>query len=101
MANAMPGISAPRLEGFPSYEESVAYYEEISGHTVKHLEYYQIFCGFRFSVIMMRIAQQLVHYELRDEEAGYAFECNNTVTQLLAKIMELPPPGEVTGSFSK
>jgi len=95
------GLGTERLEGFPSYEESIAYYEEISGHRVKHLEYYQIFCGFRFSVIMMRIAQQLVHYELMTEEAGYAFECNNTVTQLLAKMLELPPPGEVTGSFSK
>jgi len=94
------GLGVPRLDGFPSYADSVAYYEEISGHKVKNLDYYQIFCGFRFSVIMMRIAQQLVHYEIMPEDGGYAFECNNTVTQLLAKLLELPPPGETTGSFS-
>lgn len=94
------GLGVPRLEGFPSYEESVAFYAGVSGHSVKNLDYYQVFAGFRFSVIMMRIAQQLVFYELMPEEAGYAFERNNTVTQLLAKLLELPPPGEVTRSFA-
>ncbi len=64
-------LGVPRLEGFPSYEESIAFYEEISGHAVKNLAYYQVFSGFRFSVIMMRIAQQLVYYELMPEDDGY------------------------------
>ena len=86
------GIETPRLEGFPSYEETVAHYEERSGHTVKHLHFYQAFAGFRFAVIMVRLAQQMVHYELMDEATGKEFERNNTVTRLLAKILELPPP---------
>jgi aminoglycoside phosphotransferase (APT) family kinase protein len=95
------GIENPRLEGFPSYEESVARYEDLSGHRVKNLHYYQVFAGFRFSVIMMRLAQQMVKYEVMDEEAGRNFEVNNTVTRLLAKILELPPPGTGTaGSLS-
>ena len=96
------GIETPRLEGFPSYEESVARYEELSGHAVRNLHYYQVFAGFRFSVIMARLAQQMVHYEVMDEEAGRNFEVNNTVTRLLAKLLELPPPGETqAGGFGE
>jgi aminoglycoside phosphotransferase (APT) family kinase protein len=86
------GIETPRLEGFPSYEESVAYYEECSGHTVRHLDYYQVFAGFRFSAVMMRIAQQMVHYEVMDAEQGRQFELSNTVTRLLAKLLGVPQP---------
>lgn len=96
------GIETPRLEGFPSYADTVAYYEERSGHRVKHLEYYQIYAGYRFGVVMLRIAQQLVHYGLMSAEQGREMELNNTVTRLTAKIMELPPPGEsrVKGDFA-
>ena len=61
---------------------------------VDYLDYYQVFAGFRFAVIMARLAQQMVHYEVMDEETGRNFEVNNTVTRLLAKLLELPPPGE-------
>ena len=87
------GIETPRLPGFPDYEETVARYEAWSGHRVRHLHFYQVFAGFRFAVIMMRLAQQMVHYGVMDEPTGRAFELDNTVTRLLAKILELPPPG--------
>jgi aminoglycoside phosphotransferase (APT) family kinase protein len=86
------GLGLPRLAGFPSYEETIARYEALTGHRVKHLHYYQVFAGFRFSVIFLRIAQQLVHYELMDAQAGRRFELDNTVTRLLAKDLGLPPP---------
>lgn len=87
------GIETPRLEGFPSYADSIAYYEERSGHRVRHLEFYEIFAGWRFGIIMLRIVQQLLHYEVMDAEQSRAMELNNTVTRLLAKILELPSPG--------
>jgi aminoglycoside phosphotransferase (APT) family kinase protein len=86
------GIGHPRLAGFPSYEESVRRYEEWSGFPVRNLHYYQVFAGFRFAVIMMRLAQQLVRYGLMDEAQGRAFERNNTVTRLLARLLDLPEP---------
>ena len=63
----------------------VARYEALTGHRVRHLHYYQVFAGFRFAVIMMRIAQQMVHYEVMKPEQGRQFELDNTVTRLLAK----------------
>jgi aminoglycoside phosphotransferase (APT) family kinase protein len=86
------GIGQPRLPGFPEREETVRRYEALSGFAVRHLHYYEVFAGFRFGVIMLRIAQQLVHYGLMNEEQGRAFERANTVTRLLAKLLELPEP---------
>ena len=94
------GINTPRLPGFPSYDETLAHYEKHSGHNVKHLHYYQVFAGFRFAVIMIRIAQQLLAYEILDAEASARFEVDNTVTNLLAKLLDLPAPGVARDSFS-
>jgi aminoglycoside phosphotransferase (APT) family kinase protein len=86
------GLGVPRLEGFPSYEASVARYEALTGHRVRHLHYYQVFAGFRFAVIMTRIAHQMVTYGVMDEAGGRAFGVDNPVTRLLAKILDLPAP---------
>jgi aminoglycoside phosphotransferase (APT) family kinase protein len=89
------GIGAPRLAGFSSYDEAIAHYEALSGHRVRHLHYYQIYAGFRFAVVMMRIAQQLLHYGMMTREQSRAFEQNNTVTQLTAKLLGAPSPAEL------
>lgn len=88
------GIETPRLEGFPSYEDTIAFYEEKSGHRVENLHYYEVFTGWRFGIIMLRIAQQVVHYEMMTPEQGREMELNNTVTRLTAKLLELPAPGQ-------
>jgi aminoglycoside phosphotransferase (APT) family kinase protein len=88
------GLEAPRVPGFPSYDECMAYYESRTGHRVKHLHYYQVFAGFRFACVMMRIAQQLLHYGLMTKEQSRAMEIENTVTKLTAKLLDLPPPSE-------
>ena len=89
------GINVPRLAGFPSYEEAMAHYESLTGHRVKHLHYYQVYAGFRFAVVMMRISQQLLHYGLMTAEQSRAMEQNNTVTQLTAKLLGAPSPAEL------
>ena len=48
---------------------------------------------------MIRIAQQLAEYGIMDADASRAFELNNTVTRLLARTLDLPAPGQATGSF--
>ncbi len=84
------GLEAPRLLGFTSYEETLACYEEQTGRKVENLHYYQVFAGFRFGVIMIRLAQQMVEYGVMPADSD--FETNNIVTRLLARILELPPP---------
>ena len=84
------GIGLPRLPGFPSYEDTIARYEQLTGRKTRWQKFYSVFAGFRFAVIMSRIAQQMVHYGVMPADSP--FETNNTVTQLLAKDLGLPAP---------
>lgn len=49
-------MEVPRLEGFPSKEATIARYESATGRKLENLDYYEVFAGFRFSVIMARLA---------------------------------------------
>ncbi len=79
------GINTPRLEGFPSHEETVARYEALTGRTVRHLHYYEIFAAFRFGVIMIRVAEQLIGAGIFPADSDFA--TNNTVTPFLTRLL--------------
>ncbi|MGH2758057.1 MAG: phosphotransferase family protein [Actinomycetota bacterium] len=49
------GLGVPRLDGIPTREESIARYEEINGTSVKNFDYFEVFAGVRFAVIMQRL----------------------------------------------
>jgi aminoglycoside phosphotransferase (APT) family kinase protein len=85
------GMGVPRLPGFPSREATLARYEELTGHRVRHLHYYEAFAAFRFSVIMIRLAQQFMALGVLPADAK--LETDNMASRLLAKILDLPPPG--------
>ncbi len=80
------GIAAERLPGFPDREATVARYEELTGHTVRNLEYYETFAALRFGVIMARLGQQLLHYGVLPEDSD--FEIDNTCSRMLAQMLE-------------
>lgn len=80
------GIGVPRLPGFPSRDETVARYEKLTGHAVRHLDWYEVLAAFRFSAIMARVAQQMAHYGLLPPDAE--FEVDNPCTRLLARLLE-------------
>jgi aminoglycoside phosphotransferase (APT) family kinase protein len=86
------GVGAPRLSGFPGAAESIERYAAWSGGSIGNLAFYEVFAAFRFAVIMIRVAQQMVAYGVLPEDSP--FERNNTATHLLARLLELPPPGE-------
>ena len=83
----------PRLPGFPDRQATVARYEELAGRRVDAdlVDFYEVFAGFRFAVIMMRLAQLMMSFEILPMESDY--EPNNLVTKLLANMLGLPPPG--------
>ena len=83
------GVSAPRLPGFPSAEETVTRYTKLSGRPVRHLHYYEVFAAFRFAVIMIRVAQQMIAAGVFPPDSDFA--TNNTVTPLLARLLEVEP----------
>ncbi len=84
------GVGAARLAGFPGRAETVACWEERTGLAARHLEYYEVFAAFRFAVIMIRVAEGLVQAGILAADSG--FETNNTATQLLARLLDLPQP---------
>jgi aminoglycoside phosphotransferase (APT) family kinase protein len=87
------GIGVPRLPGFPPYEQSVTFYEELLGRKMRHLAYYEVLSAFKFAVIMTRLGQAFIDWELIDPESDFPY--NNTATRLLATMLDLPAPGPV------
>ncbi|WP_329522267.1 phosphotransferase family protein [Spirillospora sp. NBC_01491] len=79
------GIGVPRLDGFPTPDETVARYEGLLGRPVRHMAYYQVLSGFKFAVIMARIGQAMIDFGWIG--AGDAFPHDNNCTRLLARIL--------------
>jgi len=85
------GMPAPRMDGFPTREEVVARYEATSGRTARNLEFYEVFGGLRFAVVMMRLAALLTEFEILPADSDMAD--NNAVTRVLADMLGLESPG--------
>lgn len=49
------GLGMPRLEGLPSYNDTIARWESASGFSAKDYQYYWVFAGLRYGLIMSRI----------------------------------------------
>ena len=49
------GLGMPRLPGLPSYEDTVAQWQETSGFSARDYDYYLIFAGMRYGLILSRI----------------------------------------------
>jgi len=93
------GMPAPRMEGFPTREEMVSGYETASGRTARDLEFYEVFAGLRFAVVMLRIATLVTAFGLMPAEGAVEMAGNNAVTRVLADLLDLPAPGPVPGQF--
>lgn len=85
------GLGAPRLAGFPTRDETLARYTALTGHVAKHLHYYEVFAAFRFSVIMIRLAQQFRALGILPAESK--LETGSIPSRLLARLLDLPAPG--------
>ena len=75
-AHATCGLGLPRLEGFPSYTETVQSWEQASGYSAKDYNYYLVFAGIRYCIILSRI----MFATGQDSEVQ-----NNFASQLLEK----------------
>jgi aminoglycoside phosphotransferase (APT) family kinase protein len=79
------GLGVPRLAGFPSKEETLARYQARSGLTAASFAFYEVFAGFRFCVIMARLAVIFKDWGLLPPDDAMAQE--NTVTKLTATVL--------------
>ena len=85
------GVGVPRLAGFPDSAQTIDRYQQLTGRTLAHMDYYEVLSALKFAVVMARIGQLFIHYDLVPADNDFPY--NNTATQLLAKILGLPPPG--------
>jgi len=84
------GLSMPRPPGFPSHEETIEYYSNLIGRPMQHLEYYEVFSGFRFAVIMCRLTDLLIEGGMLPADTDMG--TNNLATQFTAQLLGLPSP---------
>jgi aminoglycoside phosphotransferase (APT) family kinase protein len=49
------GLGMPRLEGLPSYEDTVVRWEQASGFSAKDYHYYLVFAAMRYGLLLSRI----------------------------------------------
>ena len=84
------GTFVPRLEGFPSKEETIARYELLTGWKVRHFFYNEVFSTFRAGVVILRVQKNLLRMGI--QLPGDDPILDNLSTRRLANLLELPPP---------
>ena len=88
------GFGAPSPPGFPGRDRIIARYEELSGHAVEHLDYYERFAGVFCAVMVMRGGYLMIDAGLIPPDSPMPH--TNPASVLLAADLGLPPPtGEV------
>ena len=80
----------PRLPGLGSREDTITEWRSRTGLRATDLEFYEVFAGFRFAVVMIRIARMAAGYGMPVPDD---MESNNGVTQVLAAILGIDPQG--------
>ena len=79
------GSGLDRLPGLPPKDETVAHWEEATGRAADRLAYYEVFAGFRFTVIMTRLGKVLIEAGLvDDDELAY----DNFVSKMLVRQLD-------------
>jgi hypothetical protein len=79
-------MGALRLPGFPSKEAMIARFEQRSGRSAKAFDYYELFAGFRFCVIMGRLTVIFKDWGLIPADNDMA--SNNAPARLTADMLE-------------
>jgi aminoglycoside phosphotransferase (APT) family kinase protein len=79
------GVGAQRLAGFPDRAQTIARYEQLTGRTLLHMDYYEVLSALKFAVVMARIGQLFIYYDLVPADNDFPY--NNTATQLLTRVL--------------
>jgi aminoglycoside phosphotransferase (APT) family kinase protein len=80
------GVGVPRLAGFPDAEQTIARYQRMARRELAHMQYYEVLSALKFAVVMARIGQLFILYDLLPGDSDFPY--NNTATQLLATILD-------------
>ncbi|MCH2623320.1 MAG: phosphotransferase, partial [Acidimicrobiales bacterium] len=83
-------MGAPRMDGYPTREEMIAFYEAASGREVRQPHYWEVFGAMRFCAIFVRLGDRWVAAGLMPDEANPAIP--NMVTASLAALLGIENP---------
>ncbi|MCK5881309.1 MAG: phosphotransferase family protein [Sinobacterium sp.] len=83
------GLDFPPLKGFPSREASVKFWENASGLSAENLNYYLVFAGVRFALIMGRMSIGMDNQDSINSKFSSCFE-----VKYLKKIFDAVKSGE-------
>ncbi|MCV7102848.1 phosphotransferase family protein [Mycobacterium palustre] len=97
MRHHTEGVGLPLPAGIPDREETIDYYQRATGHTLRHLDYYEVLAGTRLAILMVRAAHMMIDAGLLPPDSPMAQ--SNPASQLVAKLLDLPAPAGTTTSF--
>jgi aminoglycoside phosphotransferase (APT) family kinase protein len=89
------GMGVADLPGFLAREQAIICYEQLLGRKLDDLRFYDVFAAWRFSALMLRIADLYEHRRILPPGSGAGQ--NNIATRMLAKLLDLPSPGPPGG----
>lgn len=90
------GLSLPA--GFPTPRATVVRYEQLTGHRVRNLHFYETFAALRAAILMVRAAGMLIKAGLVPPDSAMAI--NNPASQLLAAAIGVAAHEGETTSFT-
>jgi aminoglycoside phosphotransferase (APT) family kinase protein len=84
------GMGLPRLDGFPGRQATIARFEELTGHSVTDLDWFEAWAALRGSILLLRVGAVMIEHGQLPPDA--AMPVNNPATQVLAALLNLPAP---------
>jgi hypothetical protein len=87
------GIALP--PGFPSREQDIARYEELTGEPVRHIEFYEVLNGLIGAIAVMRIGDTMIRAGALPADSPMP-SVNPASVALAGLLGEPVPTGEVT-----
>lgn len=81
------GYGVPRLAGLGSRDETLALWRDRVGPT-DGVEWYEIYAGFKFAGIMIKLSSLFEHWEMMSPADAQAMERDNPVTAVLAQMLD-------------
>jgi aminoglycoside phosphotransferase (APT) family kinase protein len=89
------GLGAPSPPGFPDRTHILARFEQLSGHTLRHLDYYERYSAVFGAITMMRAANLMIATGMIPPDSPMPVV--NPMSAMLADYLDLPAPsGEVS-----
>jgi aminoglycoside phosphotransferase (APT) family kinase protein len=91
------GVGAAQPPGFPGPAETVERYEELSGHRVRDLDYYEAFAALRAAIIIGRVGTMMITAGQLPPDSPMPI--SNPAANILAELLDLPAPADTMADW--